>query len=270
MNNEFVVFDRVLFPINPELDNRSSYRFIRTLANTFDAQVEILGTSGSGREVDEKKWIQFKEEIDTLKTAFDGKSELLDKQVSINSTPESYAEILKSEIISGNVDLVVFTVPFLVTNALKPYLELIEEYLSKKEVSFLLIPEKAANSSFEKVTITSHFNNQRLDLAIEIADFIQNRIEVKLHLLNLLETEEKSNSLIANYIGALKDADTPVKLTYSNKRMNINTLTIDKASAIDSDLVVRIIRDELHDISIQHDAVGVSTFNATPVLLIFE
>jgi hypothetical protein len=47
-------------------------------------------------------------------------------------------------------------------------------------------------------------------------------------------------------------------------------LTIDKASSIDSDLVVRIIRDEFTDIRFQFDSFGVLAFNATPVLLIFE
>ncbi|MFT6981468.1 MAG: hypothetical protein ACJAUD_000231 [Crocinitomicaceae bacterium] len=270
MKNNAAVFDKIVFPINPELDNRSSYRLIKTLAKTFHAEVEIVGSTGTSDFVDKKKWIQFNEEIKTLKAEFDGKSDLVNQQFTINSIPESYPSLLESKISAGNKNLVIFTVPFLITDSIRPYIYLIENYLSGKKVSFLLIPEKASVSSFEKVTITSDFNNQRLDLAIGIADFIQKQVEVKLHLINLLKTDEKSNSLIARYISELKDTDKPLKLTYSNKRMNINALTIDKASSIDSDLVIRIIRDELSDIRIQNDSFGVSTFDATPVLLIFE
>ena len=270
MKNEIVVFDKIFFPINPELDNRSSYSLIRTLANTFGSQVEIIGSSGARGVVSINRLIQFNEEIETLKTEFDCKSESLDQLIMINSAPESYSDIIKSKVVAASVDLVIFTIPFLTANAIRPYINLIEGYLSKKKVSFLLIPEKASVSSFEKVTITSNFNYRRLDLAIGIADFIQKQAKVKLHLLNLLETDEKSNSLIASYLSELKDADTPVKLTYSNSRRSINALTIDKTSSIDSDLVIRIIRDELSVIRIQHDSFGVSTFDATPVLLIFE
>jgi hypothetical protein len=274
MKTKLSSFKNVLFPIRADLDNSCTYSIIRKLFDTIDSSTHIIASVGKtslGREiVNKEKWVEVSIDLNRLQNDYMHDEPAFEGKVQVDLVCKDYETIVNENLSSGKYDLVIFTLPYTHSDSNLAYVEMIERTLSTKRISVLIVPESSEKIRINKTVIISRFNTLRLDLALEIASFVKTRMNSTSHLLNLLGEAEKSDSVISAHLSRLKSLKDVANVTYSNKHMSLNCLSLDKASSLRPDLIVRIIRDEISDFQLKYDYGGECIFGTTPVLMLFS